>query len=111
MHSLRTECSIRVMVIALLEYIDLFSVECPKGQIMLQNSSSNHYAQNYSGIIPASLSSAIHVMTSISWPRNSLTHYHDMLGANALMVRNLLLISLWFTDLWHTHKILYLLII
>ena len=46
MHSLRTECSIRVMVIALLEYIDLFSVECPKGQIMLQNSSSNHYAQN-----------------------------------------------------------------
>ena len=46
---------------ALLEYID-FSVDCPKGSNYAsnffqnaRNSSSNHYAQNYSGIIPASL--------------------------------------------------------
>ena len=65
MHSSRNECSIRVRVTALLEYIDLFQLNSQKVQIMLQisfkmpalfrNSSSNHYAQNYSGIIPASL--------------------------------------------------------
>ena len=46
MHSLRTECSIRVRMTALLEYIDLFSVEFPK---------SSNYASNFfqnASIIP-----------------------------------------------------------
>ena len=36
MNSLRTECSIRVRLTALLEYIDLFLLNSQKGQIMLQ---------------------------------------------------------------------------
>ena len=50
---------------ALLEYIDLFFVECPKtsnyASDFFQNASIipqfkfYHYAQNYSGIIPAPL--------------------------------------------------------
>ena len=36
MHSLRTECSIRVRMTALLEYIDFFLLNAQKGQIMLQ---------------------------------------------------------------------------
>ena len=36
MNSLRTECSIRVRMTALLEYIDLFLLNAQKGQIMLQ---------------------------------------------------------------------------
>ena len=36
MNSLRTECSIRVKMTALLEYIDLFLLNPQKGKIMLQ---------------------------------------------------------------------------
>ena len=46
MHSLRTECSIRVKMTALLEYIDLFSVECPK-----RSNYASNFFQNAS-IIP-----------------------------------------------------------
>ena len=54
---------------ALLEYIDQFLLNGQKGQIMLQisfkmpaqfrNCNSNHYAQNYSGIIPTPLVSIV----------------------------------------------------
>ena len=56
MNSLRTECSIRVRMTALLEYIDLFSVECPKRSNVTRSDKTSLIAQKYT----------IHIMVSIS---------------------------------------------
>ena len=60
----------------LLQYIDLFSVECPKrsnyASNFFQNSSiiPDHYAQNYSGIIKVTLKSIMILNQATYVPHN-----------------------------------------
>ena len=65
MHSLRTECSIRVKKTALLEYIDLFLLNAQKNYAsnFFQNASIMSLIRNY--------------VTTLKWRRYGGTMYRD----------------------------------